>query len=834
MTEVEEHLLRPKIILQERGGCLLGNECQGIGCSECWSFRIKPKQILNNVKPNNNTSVIVEDEDEHVPLTLNTIDDDDHDDQPCFNDQYEDDGSDDDEDVGYTYQHGRNGYATLHSFGSKFSRQSSGRVSMHDSWDFDNSNPPKDYDKDESNGRDRSDSRAKYYPEEDEEEEDENGDFISFWHQNDSSTSFDESDNEEQTATTPQHLESPYAESHTNIEDESDEDDRVETTMRPIPLFHRNRGGLGHNTIKQFGWFQRELGHWEGGDNADNNNINQSRRRGRRRNRPWGWGRRQQSSMESDFDNSEDENEDRIQGGDTNSLLASTSSTDEIGHCIAIPDMSAYDQALANAESNAQIIKPDNNIFGNNRRGRGGILALPIVRPFLRGGPTSGFIDNNIDDVVEDDDDRGEDDIPSRRDRIALQQSISQGISGTNNDMLLLDASELDINSSGNMQSSAAGGRRNRPPNFLEKIFITRFLQPPGGSNENIMIQRLHNLLRKEDWSLATNLLESNPDLSQTWYNVDRLYGGRFDGEALPIHAACALCPPASFLEMLANLYPEGLLEKDKAFGRVPLHVACRSLAHSSVIQLLCKMEPTCVEERDTLKRVPLHYLIKNYCTFGSDDDDVSIDDEGNIIDVTTDDDTHAEESDDKDGMKALKILIKANINCVHAADHRGWLPIHVACSCSSRKGMIRVMKLLLKCWPESVNSKTDKDSDVFDCVDMSGKHHPTKDQVVALLKEAKDSIIEGFVETGDGDSESSEAQDGEDSNDESGDDKSALEQSGEEESASPQIDLLSPQPDILSETNVQSNEDESDNSTASSSEEKTRPSCPEGVLLRL
>lgn len=50
----------------------------------------------------------------------------------------------------------------------------------------------------------------------------------------------------------------------------------------------------------------------------------------------------------------------------------------------------------------------------------------------------------------------------------------------------------------------------------------------------------------------------------------------RYDGEALPIHAACALRPPSSFIETLAKLYPVSLAEKDKKFGRVPLHVACR------------------------------------------------------------------------------------------------------------------------------------------------------------------------------------------------------------------------------------------------------------------
>lgn len=60
------------------------------------------------------------------------------------------------------------------------------------------------------------------------------------------------------------------------------------------------------------------------------------------------------------------------------------------------------------------------------------------------------------------------------------------------------------------------------------------------------------------------------------------------------------------------------------------------------------------------------------------------------------------------------------------------------------------------------------------------------------------------------------------------------LEQREKEKSSSPQIDLLSPQPDLVSKTNDKSNEDESDDSTASSCEEKTPPSCPEGVLLSL
>lgn len=126
-----------------------------------------------------------------------------------------------------------------------------------------------------------------------------------------------------------------------------------------------------------------------------------------------------------------------------------------------------------------------------------------------------------------------------------------------------------------------------------------------------------------------------------------------------------------------------------------------------------------------------MHYLIKNYFSFGGDGDD----DEINTDKFDT---VHNKDIDD-DGMTAMKILLNANPNCVHAADHRGWLPIHVACSCSSRKGMIRVIRLLLATWPESVHDKTDKGNDAMDCVAMAGMHHPTKDRVIALLKEAKE-----------------------------------------------------------------------------------------------
>eukprot|EP00577_Skeletonema_sp_RCC1716_P014725 CAMPEP_0113406968 /NCGR_PEP_ID=MMETSP0013_2-20120614/19799_1 /TAXON_ID=2843 ORGANISM="Skeletonema costatum, Strain 1716" /NCGR_SAMPLE_ID=MMETSP0013_2 /ASSEMBLY_ACC=CAM_ASM_000158 /LENGTH=467 /DNA_ID=CAMNT_0000292859 /DNA_START=21 /DNA_END=1424 /DNA_ORIENTATION=+ /assembly_acc=CAM_ASM_000158 len=381
----------------------------------------------------------------------------------------------------------------------------------------------------------------------------------------------------------------------------------------------------------------------------------------------------------------------------------------------------------------------NNASIGNDRNRRGeGILSLPIIRPFLRRSH-QGFSDhanefNNSNDEVDDDDDNDEHDCnnaPSQEDRAAVMKSISDGIVGTHsNDPMLLNSAD----NSKDQQST--------PPNLLNRIFLTRFIQVPH-RNEEALLRQLHDLLRKEDWSLATKLLESKPTLARKWHSVKRLYGGKFDAEVLPIHSACALCPPASFIQTLAAIYPEGLLMKEKAFGRIPLHIACRSLADSSVIKVLCDMEPRSVIERDSLKRAALHYLIKNYNRFGQDDGE-GVDEDTEIEDESLNQSTTNPNDNDKstDGIVALKLLVETNIDCVKAADHRGWIPLHVACSCSARQGMIRVMKILIDWWPESVNAKTEKNSDVFACVEMAGKHHATKDKVVALLKEARHAWV--------------------------------------------------------------------------------------------
>jgi hypothetical protein len=231
---------------------------------------------------------------------------------------------------------------------------------------------------------------------------------------------------------------------------------------------------------------------------------------------------------------------------------------------------------------NKQAKKVESNVINHDIVSKIGPLFRGSVRGFTDSRNEKDSLNQHKDDEECDGSENDVDDLSIRRDHAAVIRSISQGNGGTTDDTLLSDATCGDT-------------IPNRDIRFLSR-FIHRFNR----IGNQFLIAQLHCLLQKEDWSLATVLLQSNPELAEAWHHVDRLYDGRYGGAALPIHAACALRPPPSFIEMLATLYPKGLLEKDKAFGRVPLHVACRGVAESGVIRVLCEMEPKCVDEKDT------------------------------------------------------------------------------------------------------------------------------------------------------------------------------------------------------------------------------------------
>ncbi|KAL3778184.1 hypothetical protein ACHAW5_004031 [Stephanodiscus triporus] len=606
-------------------------------------------------------------------------------------------GADDDDDEGAGCPTRGRRFGLLGRYGGY---RALGRVSLHDPWDYDAEETDRANDDDD----DDDDGDCDLLADDDDDDDVDRGGFVSFWRRKDRGD-VSGGGRPNNLGRSNQDFDNPDV----VVDDDDCDEDRVETTMRPIPLLYRKyrgSGGLGRDATidpraknNNFGlWFQRELGianfHFAEVAEREASSSRGRRRGGRGRdnrgnNGPWNLWKRQETTIEVEgFAEVEDFESDEDEGGDANSLISSSSSNE-----FPLSGM----MACRVPRDDVDAREHKNNIFGGRGRRGGGIMALPIIRPFLRGSRRGSTDNSDTGQGDEEDDsvDYDADGLCSRRDRAAVIQSISQGIVGTTDESLLVDA------------------------NYF------------GSQHNNAAMIQLHNIIRREDWSLATTLLETKPELAQTWHHVSRLYGGRYDGEALPIHAAVALCPPPSFVEMLATLYPGGLLEKDKAFGRVPLHVACRCLASSGVIRVLCERDPKCVEERDDLKRVPLHYLLKNTLSLNDDDDNDALIDECTAYSIQ-------EEEDDEDGMIAMKILIKTNPNCVRAADHRGWLPLHVACGSSSRKGMLRVITLLLRIWPESVLMKTDRGSDALDCVDFAGKHHPTKDRVIALLQEAR------------------------------------------------------------------------------------------------
>jgi hypothetical protein len=269
-------------------------------------------------------------------------------------------------------------------------------------------------------------------------------------------------------------------------------------------------------------------------------------------------------------------------------LLVASSSTDSVHHHASTAHTHSDNKQVHQLETNNGI--EHEKIICSKGKLTMGILTLPMIRPLFRGS-LKGFIDireqnislDNIDGDLEcESDETDVNNLSLRQDHVAVVQSISQGIIGTTDDTLLSDANYDD----------------NNP--IRNDRFLSRFILRFNRSSNRSLISQLHLLFRKEDWSLATTLLQSYPELAQTWHFVERLYDGRYGGTVLPIHAACALRPPPSFLEMLATLYPKGLSEKDKEFERVPLHVACRGVAESGVIRVLCEMEPLCVGEKDT------------------------------------------------------------------------------------------------------------------------------------------------------------------------------------------------------------------------------------------
>ena len=132
----------------------------------------------------------------------------------------------------------------------------------------------------------------------------------------------------------------------------------------------------------------------------------------------------------------------------------------------------------------------------------------------------------------------------------------------------------------------------------------------------DINVTPLYEAIGKSDWKGATNLAELRPDEASTWvvrYKRDP-NGNRVTGpndilwRFLPVHSACALNPPATFLRTLLQSYPNGARTLDDQ-GLLPLHYACGASCSREVLYVLLMSFPQAALKEDPNGMLPLHYL---------------------------------------------------------------------------------------------------------------------------------------------------------------------------------------------------------------------------------
>lgn len=132
----------------------------------------------------------------------------------------------------------------------------------------------------------------------------------------------------------------------------------------------------------------------------------------------------------------------------------------------------------------------------------------------------------------------------------------------------------------------------------------------------DINVTPLYEAIGKSDWKGATSLAELRPGEASTWvvrYKRDP-NGNRVTGpngilwRFLPVHSACALNPPATFLRTLLQSYPNGARTLDDQ-GLLPLHYACGASCSREVLYVLLMSFPQAALKEDPNGMLPLHYL---------------------------------------------------------------------------------------------------------------------------------------------------------------------------------------------------------------------------------
>uniref|UniRef100_A0A7S2IIZ4 Ankyrin n=1 Tax=Helicotheca tamesis TaxID=374047 RepID=A0A7S2IIZ4_9STRA len=210
--------------------------------------------------------------------------------------------------------------------------------------------------------------------------------------------------------------------------------------------------------------------------------------------------------------------------------------------------------------------------------------------------------------------------------------------------------------------------------------------------------KELTKLIQQENWQLAEMQLKHHPEQAKSWSVRPGFFEGIKESEVLPIHEACALHPPVSFIDAMGYAYPKCFRLKESAYRRMPIHIACRAGCDVKVISTILKYHINGAATDDSLGRLPIHYALSN----------------GAAEDV-------------------IFALIKACPGSARAYDRRGWLPIHVACSVGAGT---EIIKSLLEEHPASAVLETNKGSTPAKLIESATASN--RDEVLSMLKAAE------------------------------------------------------------------------------------------------
>lgn len=233
----------------------------------------------------------------------------------------------------------------------------------------------------------------------------------------------------------------------------------------------------------------------------------------------------------------------------------------------------------------------------------------------------------------------------------------------------------------------------------------------------------LFRLVLKKEWVNAAKRAESIPDEAGTWIVTKGFHGNlRF----LPLHKACVLQPPVSFIQALNDAYPDGAKSKDQD-GWLPLHCACFYGAGQGIVDCLLLANSSGAHAKDDEGRMPLHYASLKAATEGvvssllraNPKAAVSKDDEGRLPIH------HACSKGAADGV--IEALLKVSPKGAQSKDDQGRLPLHHACR---KKATERVVKTLLTIYPRGAQVKDDQEKLPIHYACQNG----AKEEIINLL----------------------------------------------------------------------------------------------------